>query len=228
MSTSFDFDVHTSTQRPLPVPVPIRNPISLVLLWASKTDPRLLAVCSRWAIATQAALGVFVLFTAVLALGAAYYTLSTLHAPSRWALSIAIGWSIFIGFLDREIVGSLDKTTAAVRPLLALFVGTLVAIPVELWVFQERIDQYLQQQYRQDNKQQLDQLAASQSQLEQRRADLMGTLTDLRKQESDWGRVMDDELVGRPKAGRTGLRGSGPVFQNAQTQQSAVRERIQE
>jgi hypothetical protein len=135
-------------QRPLPVPVPVRNPLTLTLFWLSKTDPRLVAVCSRWAMATQAALGVFVLFTATLAFGGAYYTLSTLHASGSLVPWIAAGWSVFILFLDREIVGGLDKKTAIVRPFLALFIGMLVAIPLELFVFQNRVDQELQRQYR--------------------------------------------------------------------------------
>ena len=84
-----------SSVRPLPAPVPIRNPLTLVLRFASKTDPRLLAVCSRWALATQTAFGVFVFFTAALALGSSYYTLSTLNTPSSQALGSALGWSTF-------------------------------------------------------------------------------------------------------------------------------------
>ena len=63
---------------------------------------------------------------------------------------------MFIFFLDREIVGGIDKSTAVVRPLLALFIGMLAAIPVELWVFEARVDQELQRQYREDNKEQLE------------------------------------------------------------------------
>src|ERR1022692_1190562 len=155
-----------------PAPPSIKNPLTLGLLWASKTDPRLIAVCSRWAMATRVAFGVFVLFTATLAFGAAYCTLSTVHTPAPLIPWIALAWSVFILFLDREIAGSLDKTTAIVRPLLALFIGTLIAIPIELWVFQERVDQDLQRQYRQDNKQQIDGLHAQESKIETRRDDL--------------------------------------------------------
>ena len=219
---------YTKQTRPLPVPVPIRNPLSLTLLWASKTDPRLLAVCSRWAMATQTSFGVFVFFTAALALGGSYYTLSTLNTPNLQALGIALGWSTFVFFLDREIVGGLDKTSALVRPLLALFLGTIVAIPIELRVFEKRIDQDLQRQYRQDNQEQFDSLRGAQTQLEQRRSELHAQLAELRRQDADWARVMDDELVGRPKSGRTGIGGAGPVFENAKSQQAGVRQRVQE
>ncbi len=228
MHTARHFDTNTNVQRPMPVPKPVRNPLTLVLLWASKTDPRLVALCSRWAIATQAAFGIFVFFTALLALGSAYYTLNSLGAPGSLVLWIAIGWSLFIFFLDREIVGGLDKLTAIVRPVLALFIGTIVAIPIELWVFQERVDQELQRQYRQDNKSQLDELRFAESRLDDRRTNLQVTLAELRKQDADWSRIMDAELAGRNTPGRTGVSGAGPVFQNAASQQAAVRQRIQE
>jgi len=221
-------DSRSKQQRPHPVPSPIRNPVRLALFWLSKTDPRLVSVCSRWAMETQAALGVFVLFTAALAFGAVYYTLSTLNASASLVPWIALGYSIFVLFLDREITGSLDKTSAIVRPFLALFIGTLVAIPIELWVFQGRIDQELQRQYRQDNKLQLDEAHLQQSQLGKRRDELVTNLNDLRKQEADWAKTLDAEAVGRAGAGRTGLPGAGPAFQNAQAQQAAVRQRIQE
>jgi hypothetical protein len=94
-------------------------------------------------------------------------------------------------------------------------------------VFQERIDQELQRQYQQDNKQ-LEELRSSQSQLDKRRNDLESTLAELAKQEADWGKILDSEAVGRAGQGRTGVPGAGPVFLNAQSQQGAARRRIQE
>lgn len=207
---------------------PIVNPIHLLFLRISKGDPRLAAVCSDWAKSTQVAFGVFVLFTATLAFGAAYYTLSTLGAPHSLVPWIATGWAIFVLFLDREIAGSLDKRTAAIRPFLALFIGTLAAIPIELWVFQGRTDQELQREYIQNNSEPLQTLHADEAQLDQRRLELNADLRELQKQEAEWGRVLDSELVGRAGPGRTGIAGAGPVFENAQRQQTAVRERIQE
>lgn len=212
-------------QRP---PAPIRNPVTLTLLWASKTDPQLIAVCSRWTIATQQAFGLFVLFTALLAFGSSYYTLATLNASPALIPWIALGWSLFILFLDREIVGGLDKRTAVVRPLLALFIGMLTAIPIELWVFQARVDQELQRQYREDNKEQLEAARTQEAGLDQRRRELESSLADLRKQEFEWARVLDDEAVGRQKEGRTGHAGAGPVFRNAEIQQASVRDQMRQ
>jgi hypothetical protein len=228
VNTVLNNDSPTTARRPTPVPVPVRNPLVLALLWASKTDPTLASLSSRWALATQTALGVFVLFTAVLAFGAAHYTLRTLNLSGALVPCIALAWASFEFFLDREIAGSLDKTSAIVRPFLALFIGALAAIPLELFVFQGRIDQELQHQYRQDNKYQLDELHSDEAKLDRRRGDLEGELADLRKQDTTWASIQDAELAGHPGVGRTGARGAGPVFQNAHAQQAAVRQRIQE
>ena len=126
-----------------PRPRRIYNPLTLLLLWASKTDPKLVVVCSRWAQSTQAAFGLLVLITTALAFCSAYYTLSTLGVADRWLPWITAAYTIFIFTIDREIVGSLDRTTAFIRPILALFIGMVVAVPVELWIFQDRVDQEL-------------------------------------------------------------------------------------
>jgi len=173
-------------------------------------------------------MGLFVAFTAVIAFGSMYYLASTFQAPPALVPWIAAGYAIWVGALDREIAGSLDRTTAVVRPFLALFIATLVTIPIELGLFQQRVDQRLQQQYRINNKEQFDELRQRESVLEKRRSDLTATVDDLRKQESEWAKVLDAEAVGRTGIGRTGLAGDGPAFRNAQSQQASVRQRIQE
>ena len=210
------------------VPLSLRNPLSRVLLWASKTDCRLLSVCSRWAGYHPNRLWCFRVFhRGARSRGCLLHTLYPERARAVCSLACARLGSVYL-FLDREIVGSLDKTSAIVRPFLALFIGMLVAIPIELWVFQGRVDQELQRQYRQDNSQQLDELRAGQAKLDQRREEIQATLVELRKQHAEWGRVMDQELAGRSVPGRTGLAGPGSVFKNAQTQQELVHQRMQE
>ncbi len=221
MSSIFQFQ--TQNCRPAPIPTPIRNPITLICLWASKTDPRLVALCSRWAIATQAAQGFFVFATAMLAFAGAYYTISSLHAPPVWARSIAVAWALFCLFLDREIVGGLEKSNAIVRPLLALCLGALVAIPIELWILRGRIDKELRRQYIEENAPRLEALRVGESQFDKRVADLAADLNNLRKQEAQWASIMNDELV------RHGSRGGGSAtFRNARNQQTTARQRIQE
>jgi hypothetical protein len=99
-----------------------------------------------------------------------------------------------------------------------------VAIPIELAIFEQRVDQQLKRQYRVDNKGPFDELRVRQSLFDKRRADLTATINDLRRQEAEWARVLDAEAVGRTGAGRTGVPGNGPAFQNAQSQQASVRQ----
>jgi hypothetical protein len=160
MNTRSYYDTNTKPRRPLPVPAPVRNPITLFLFWASKTDPRLAAVCSNCARSTQAAFGVFVCFTTAMAFCAAYYTLYTLGVVAPWTEWVAAAYSIFLMVLEREIVGGIDKATAWIRLLLALIIGTIISVPVELRVFESRVNQELARQYRQDNKDQLEELRA--------------------------------------------------------------------
>jgi len=152
--------------------------------------------------ATQAALGVFVGFSALLALASAYCTCSMLDVPASLVPCLAVGWAVWICFLEREISGGLDRTTAVVRPLLALLISALVSVSISMFIFRGRVDQELARQYRMENKVQLESLNAAQSRLDQRRNVLEAVLADLRKQETDWGKTMDDELVGRTKYNR--------------------------
>src|SRR5438132_307024 len=96
---------HTGNFFGRPRPRRIHNPLTLLLLWASKSDPRLATVCSRWALATQTAFGVLVLFTTALAFCSAYYTLLTVGVSERWLPWITAAYTIFIFTIDREIVG---------------------------------------------------------------------------------------------------------------------------
>src|SRR4051812_25015605 len=110
-------DERTHIHRPT-----VRNPIIRFLYWASKTDVRHSALCSYWARATQCALGFFVLFTTTLAFGGMYYLLLSQNVPRTLVPWMAMGWACFVGLLDREIVGALDRVSAIVRPLLAILI----------------------------------------------------------------------------------------------------------
>jgi hypothetical protein len=112
-----------------PVIRPTRNPITRAFHWASKTDPNIIPLCGWWTRQTQAALGFFVLFTATLALFSGTYTLTTLNVPPPFNFVLGSLWGTFIFYIDREIVGALDKRMAMVRPVLSLFIGVLVELP---------------------------------------------------------------------------------------------------
>ena len=207
---------------------PTRNPVVMALHWASKTDPAIIPLCGWWTRQTQAALGFFVLFTAMLALCSGTYTLTTLNVPPPANVALGVLWGVFIFYIDREIVGALDKRMALVRPVLSLFIGVLVAVPVELWVFQDWVDQEIDRVYRTDNNEASQKLGDGQKEIIQRRRALQDRYESLLAEDKKWGDVMDSELVGRAGNRRTGIPGQGPVFNNAASQQARVRRLIAE
>lgn len=202
---------------------PTRNPLVMALHWASKTDPSIIPLCGWWTRQTQAALGFFVLFTSALALCSGTYTLTTLNVQPPANLLLGALWCLFIFYIDREIVGALDKRMAVVRPVLSLFIGVLVAVPVELWVFQDRVDQEIDKVYRTDNQDVTQKLEDGQKEIMQRRKTLQGRYESLLAEDKKWGDVMDSELVGRSGNHRSGIAGQGPVYNNAAEQQARVR-----
>lgn len=211
----------------------IFNPITRFFMWASKTDVDLVSLATWWARSTQVAMGFFVCVTAALAFVAAYYTVGAFTTNQVLTVSLAVGWMIFIFFADREIVGYLNIDNRSASPmwfriLLALGIGISVAIPMELMLFQERIDQQIKRKYLDDNKDALGDYKARENQLDGRRQGLQKQLSELRSQQSSWGKIMDDEIVGRATTGRSGLSGEGPAFRNAQEQQLAVRRQMQD
>jgi hypothetical protein len=202
---------------------PSHNPLVRALHWVSKTDPVIISLCGWWTRQTQAALGFFVLFTATLALCSGIYTLTTLNVQAPISYALGSLWAAFIFYIDREIVGALDKRMAMVRPVLSLFIGVLVAVPVELWVFQDRVDQEIDRMYRTDNQEATQKQDDGQKEINQRRKALQDRYESLLAEDKKWADVMDSELVGRPGSNRTGIAGAGPVYNNAAMQQARVR-----
>ena len=176
---------------------PTRNPVIRLLHWASQTDPNIIPICGWWTRQTQAALGFFVLFTATMAGFSAFYTLTTLNVWAPFNFILALLWFLFILFCDRFVVASLNRRAAIIRPLLSFFIGLLVAVPVELWVFQDRVDQEIDKVYRADNQEPQRALAEGQKDISLRRVALQRRYEDLLLEEKHWGDVMDGELVGR-------------------------------
>ena len=206
-----------------PVVRATRNPFVRCLHWVSKTDPNIVALCGWWTRQTQAAFGFFVLFTATLALFSGIYTLTTLNVTPPLNYILGALWATLIFYIDREIVGALDKRMALIRPVLSLFIGVIVAVPVELWVFQDRVDQEIDRTYLTDNQEANQKLEDGQKQIDQRQTALQSRYESLLAEDKKWADVMDNELVGRAGNGRTGIAGQGPVYNNAAAQQARVR-----
>src|SRR5215470_16577604 len=97
----------STTQPPLNIrkEFHIGNPFTRFFLWASKTDCRIIGLCTNWTQKTHVARGFFVLATSLLAFVAMDYALSTTGQTSRLAFPLALLFAVVIFMFDRELVG---------------------------------------------------------------------------------------------------------------------------
>lgn len=119
------------------------NPVARLLLYLSKTDRRLVKLCSDTTYMTQVGNGVFVLIVGVFAFISSSYALRVTLGDSPVVYAAAAVYGVLIMFIDREIVSATSKTRGmiATRLLLAIFIGLVVSVPIELKLFEKQIAQ---------------------------------------------------------------------------------------
>jgi hypothetical protein len=197
--------------------------------YLSKTDPRIIAhpLCSASRM-TQTSLGVMVLFTGILAFFSGSYAVFT--AFNSLSLSIVVGiiYALMIITFDREIVSATDKRAVVIRLPLALFIGVIVAVPIELQLLEDRINKELDKQSLIENKQALDRRNTAIDRLRNRREQLESEAEQYRKDIRQWEDAMDAEITGKVKAGRTGIEGEGPAYRSAKERRDATQRLLAE
>lgn len=122
-------------------------------LWAcAGVDKPLLRMCqSDWS--KKAGIGGTILGTAVLALLSGTYAAYTVSNNIFGALLIGLVWGLFIFNLDRYLVNSMysDGTSritpqewksASPRLIIAIFIGVVISTPVEMLMFDGKINEY--------------------------------------------------------------------------------------
>lgn len=125
-------------------------------LWAcAGVDKPLLRMCqSDWS--KKAGIGGTILGTAVLAFLSGTYAAYTVSG-SWWSFLIGLVWGLFIFNLDRYLVNSMysDGTSritpqewksASPRLIIALFIGVVISTPVEMLMFDGKINEYNNEQ----------------------------------------------------------------------------------
>jgi len=139
--------------------------ITKTLLFLSNTDEDVIVKCTKRTINQQIALGAFVLFTGIFAFMSGSYAVSHLFAEYDYVTkethisgmgiiySILIGltYALFIMQIDREIVSTVNKKAAALRIPLAIIIGLVIALPIELKLVEGRIEKQLFQNSQRDN-----------------------------------------------------------------------------
>jgi hypothetical protein len=170
------------------------GPLERVFLWLAKTDYYVLALSTYQSRIILSGMGMMVVFTSLMALCTSAYTISTTmitsgDGPARWIPTVALSllYAFGIMIIDREIVGSAGNAgkwrnilSGIVRIVFALGIATTVSFPVELKLFEGRINTEIQKMEDETNRAMENRiaqirapyLAASQSTLDSIRASI--------------------------------------------------------
>lgn len=201
------------------------NPLQVIqrfFQFLSKTDMDAInsPCCTRVARMTQTSLGVMVLLTGVLAFFSGSYAIYTAFGSHSWgrfaAVPLGLLYCAMIIVFDREIVGAQVKRAVWIRLPLAIAIGFIVAVPLELRLLQDSIDKHLIVLSQTENKEPLVRLQSKLDALAKRKKELEGTVQHYRNEINKWNAMMEAETVGRSMAGRTGIAGQGPAYREAQ------------
>lgn len=185
----------------------------------SKTDRRLIEPCTDHSVKTQVTNGVFVLLTATFAFLSGMYAVYSTFKDFRVAIPVGILYATLIAFIDREIVSTTTKYGAALRLPLAFAIGLVIAVPLEMRLFNDRIEKQLQFENRDKNKAALDQKQRDEQAFQDRVKSLEAEIKTYRQNIDAAGLSMQDEITGEVRDGRgSGIPGEGRAFRAAQDQ----------
>lgn len=210
------------------------------LLFLSKTDQELLSHCPPATRSNQTALGIFVLFTGLLATASGAFAVSNLFlepVPGQalpqlpligllFSILIGLFYGAIILFIDREIVSASSKWGVVLRVPLAILIGLVIAVPLELKLLEGRISQQIiekEQGYNQSLQ------AVGEQKLAVIRSEIQSEKTKLDHyiaQKQQYADLMMRESGGLAGS-LTGQRGEGPVYREALRNKEVLEEDIQ-
>jgi hypothetical protein len=207
-----------------------KNPFIRFLLFLSKTDEDILQNCSKSSVNNQVTFGAFVLLTGILAFISGTYAISNMFMEYNAAtkdpeisntgvfISMLLGliYAIMIISIDREIVSANNKKKAILRIPLAIIIGIVVAVPIELKLMEGRIEKQLFKNSQSENAQFIFAKEDGINELQARRKAIEQTIAHERQQISYWSDAMEAETTGRVKSGRTGIPGQGHAYREAE------------
>ena len=110
-----------------------------LLLKLSFTDPdyiNALAVRTRW---VRHFISLVIIQTGMLAAVSAFVAIHLIFESTLLALCFALFWGLLIISFDRGIFLSTAKWMAVVRLVLAVFIGVIVSVPLELKILEDKI-----------------------------------------------------------------------------------------
>lgn len=202
-----------------------------LFFFLSKTDESIICHCPSSTRNIHATMGFFVLITGLMAFVSGSYAISNMFIHENlltgrpqliqfgWLYSMILGavYASFIMAIDREIVSASTKWAATLRIPLAIIIGLIVSVPVELQIFEAKINKHLIQKHNVENDSLIQKINA-----DNRIPEIQKEIKELeaRKQEANnkrlgWAEAIEAEVVGRVKAGRTGRPGKGIAYNEA-------------
>lgn len=193
----------------------------------SKTDPDAIrsGCCTRVSRMTQASLGVMVALTGILAFFSGSYAIYTAFENRPWAPLVAVPLGILYSFMiimfDREIVGAQDRRAVWIRLPLALIIGFIVAVPLELRLLKDSIEKQLLVSSQADNKAISARMQKKLDESDARKKELQEAVRQSRDEVKRWDEAMQQETVGAVVAGRTGKAGQGLAYAEAKRNREA-------
>lgn len=190
----------------------------------SKTDCQLVQLCSDNAYKTQVGYGLFVLIVGIFAFFSSSYALSTTFDGGAVYL-IALVYATLIMLIDREIVSVTVKNGMIVgtRLVLAVFIGLVVSVPIELRLFQTQISQQLKVMRNSDNQSYTVDKERAETQYRDRIIEAEKRVKSLETEASDLESRLTNELLQSDRqiqnvVAGTGRPGVGPVYRRLQAQ----------
>lgn len=185
------------------------------LRWLAKTDPDAIRLCGPVTQLSQTSFGIMILFTGLLAFCSGSYAVYVVWHSSALAVVVGIVYSLMIMSFDREIVSATSKGSVWLRVPLAFLLGIVIAVPIELRILEERIDQELLRRSHSENQSAFDRRLTQENDYRTRRNSLEAAVQKYQSNVDEWGRNIEAEVVGRQAKGRTGHAGEGPAYRAA-------------
>jgi hypothetical protein len=194
------------------------SPIQRFLWRIACTDEEAVVLCSPVTQSYQATAGTMVLITGVLAFISGSYAINQVVRNAFLAVMLGCVYAAGIMSMDRYIVSARGNRASWFRFPLAIIIAVVVAVPLELRLLEQRIDQELLRMERGENRDVEQRRNRQLDELQSRIAGLEQSAAGHRHAIDEWGSAMEAEVVGRAKAGRTGLAGAGPAYEAARQQ----------
>lgn len=124
------------------------NRVTLFFIWCAGSDEDILNECPKAEINKHVGIGGTVIFTSLLAFISGSYALYTIFETVWSAIGFGIVWSAIVFTIDRSIVSAIRKrgefleefALSSPRIILATIIAITVSKPLEVRIFQEKID----------------------------------------------------------------------------------------